>query len=224
MIIPSFAAVIDELKNLESNKRKPIAQIATQLLTKFTELAPHRAINLIAIDQLTDTIQTQIQQPNQNKQLTQTCYHMLLILGHLYPRNAYQDGQPLDALSLNTIPDQHLFISMHRYQWDILELTKYFKTQSAYICPVTKILFTSMDIATIRSIAKDLNITVELLNTNQPPIVGGETQACCPCLLFSFFSRNNRRPAIPERTQIDFLDELNVYSGSYVASSISMWM
>lgn len=46
MIILSFTEVLDELKNLKSNKCKPVAQIATQLLTQFTELAQHRAINL----------------------------------------------------------------------------------------------------------------------------------------------------------------------------------
>ena len=36
MIILSFTEVLDELKNLKSNKCRPVAQIATQLLIHVT--------------------------------------------------------------------------------------------------------------------------------------------------------------------------------------------
>ena len=152
MSFPSLDEVMTELKSLQNSI------IACELLTKL-EISLE---NKEARNDLINRVRELIESPSNDLLLNKTVYRLLLILGKLYPRNQYENGRPIDPISLTYIEERDLFISVDCYQWSIIELSKYYQTMNEYRNPVTGMVFPDQDIINMLKIARKSGIDISL--------------------------------------------------------------
>lgn len=153
MTLPTVNQLIIEL---QTYKAKNITAIKLELLDRLESLEEHNADDFTVY--LCDLLNNEVI----DKKLKKILYKVSLILGQLFPRNRLENGKALDPISLEHIDPKHLFISLDRHQWSIVNLVNYFVTKNKYQNPVTGALFNQLDIEKMKSIARKLGLTIRL--------------------------------------------------------------
>ncbi len=149
---PSLDQVMAELLCLQNSivAREVLARLEIGLKSEETRS--------LLINRLRELVEN----PSEDLLVNKTIYRLLLVLGKLYPRNQYENGRPIDPISLTYIEEEHLFISIDCYQWSIIELSKYYKTMNEYRNPVIGIPFSEKDVVRMRKIATKSGVDISL--------------------------------------------------------------
>lgn len=168
MPIPTMKEVVSELKKLGGNSDPQIARSAIRVLEQLSRLSLDNPSNAMSLGSEIKAIIVK-NNPAQNKNdkiLSNVLYHTLLVIGCIYARNAKENGQYIDPITLSIIKKKHLFLSTDLYQWDVHELIHWIEISGHnYINPVTKEKFNSQDIQSMRKIANK-TISPYIANNN----------------------------------------------------------
>ncbi len=137
MPIPTKEEIKRKLTPFLQDSNADTQKKASVILDYFTQLEIDAENK---IDHVYDEIyQYYLEIVGQNKfnPFEKTLYHTCLYLSYQYPRNQKENDVVMDPITVHTIPEDHLFIALDRWHFDVLALMQWTRIKNKAHQPIT---------------------------------------------------------------------------------------